>query len=920
MMKIAFKKLPTVAVVAIVQFLFAAVGVSSVFAAESKLINVREGIHADHSRIVLDCEGALPAGIGPARTDSIAVRFERLRIGTDLNRISRRLRGAVKGISYREENGTAVIELSYKEKGTRTRSFVLKAEEGSDKGYRVVIDVFPSGQAADSQEKPVPKTVPKPVVVAAPAVTPAAPSIGYGSPAEETSPSEDLPASESRAADQPRIASKQAPEEEPVVTETPDDRDRAVADVADADEAPSGWTFSGEVSATLQGVDGKEESAKSDEYGDITQSVFGDVMIDAQKDRRHFARGKATNLGREDQYIGGEAGTYGKYALDLSWDSSIHRYAYDAKTLYSGVGSGVMSLDDALQANVQAAPTSAEIANRLNGFLISAGNGDPDVTRDKLKLGLNVFALDPFSFKVNLSHETRKGTRPYAGSFSSTEMVELFEPIDYETLEMTVSGEYAGTPVYLNAAYHYSQFSNNIDTLTFDNPLIATDALLEPSSGRIDLAPDNQYHNLSLTGIYSKLPGNSQVTANLAWGVMLQDDDLVPFTTNTALAEPALPAGSADAKVYTSLYKLRLTSKPISWMRIKGHAQYYDYDNRTKEINFANGYVETDAFVDATALINRPTSYSKTRAGLDFGFDAGMRTGLGVGYQYERTDRENREVEEQDDHIIKLSADNRSLNWLDVRAAYERTQREIGDYNFEVYRLSGDDLQQLPQLRKYDQADMDRDRIQLQATIFPTESLAVGVSGIYGRDDYKSSPYGLSEDAHLLLSFDADYAIGDRASVNFFYSFEQYDNTQRGNDGVADYTADGEDQIHSVGTGLKLALIPERLDLDLTYTYSEVDGNIAFSSPSGTFADFEAVDDTKIHTFNSKIKYHFTKNFTLSLGYLWEKFEYDDFATNGFSLVPINGAGDYQGALLAGTLPEDYDIHIVYTQLTFRYH
>jgi hypothetical protein len=57
----------------------------------------------------------------------------------------------------------------------------------------------------------------------------------------------------------------------------------------------------------------------------------------------------------------------------------------------------------------------------------------------------------------------------------------------------------------------------------------------------------------------------------------------------------------------------------------------------------------------------------------------------------------------------------------------------------------------------------------------------------------------------------------------------------------------------------------------------------------------------------------------LSLGYLWEKFNYDDYNADGFGYVPTDAAGNYQGALLSGTLPEDYDVHMVYTQLTLRF-
>jgi MtrB/PioB family decaheme-associated outer membrane protein len=440
-----------------------------------------------------------------------------------------------------------------------------------------------------------------------------------------------------------------------------------------------------------------------------------------------------------------------------------------------------------------------------------------------------------------------------------------------------------------------------------------------PSTGQIDLAPDNQYHNLSLTGAWTRLPGDSQIAANIALGWMLQDEDLVPFTTNTAISAPALTVKSADAKVNTSLCYLRLTSHPLPYMHVKANLRYYDYDNRTGRIDFTGGYVDTDASVISTPITNLPTSYTKTRAGLDLDFDVLTRTRLGVGYQFERTDRENREVDQQDDNTIKTFLDTRPFDWGNLRATYQRTDRQIGDYNADVYLLSGSDIGELPQMRKYDQADMVRDRYSVSATVYPLAAWTLTGTFTYGKDDFEDSPYGLLEDDHTITSIDTDYAINDRATVNLFYTYEKYENSQRGNDSGTDWMASGEDLINTVGGGATLALIPRRLDFNLTYSYSEADGDIAFTSPAGSFADFKAVDDAKIHMLNSKLRYHFSKHLALSLGYMWEKFDYKDYNTNGFAYVPTDAAGNYQGALLAGTLPKDYDAQIVYTQLTLRF-
>lgn len=896
------------------------------YAVESKLNNIREGVYEDHFRIVLDCQGATPAAIGPVQLDYFLVRFNALNVDANLEQITNRLKGAVDRIEYLKDNGGGAVKLFFKVTDPRVNSFVLRSDGNADDSYRVVIDVFPTPRKPASEANKTTRDVSKLAVATAPAAAIAASALSTERPMALNTVSAPTPALQSSAVAE-KITTPSAPEPEEVgstaslavAANQSEEVSESDQTVSASDHTDSDLEYTVEASLILRAADGEDESAKYEEYRDISQAVSGDISFTGLKGQRYHFRGDATGIGQDDQYAQVEAGDYSYYDLHLSYDNSIHRYGYDAVTLYSGVGSDTMTLDDALQTSVQNAPTSVDVANRLDGFVSSGATGDPDVTRDTLKLGLNVFAVDPFTLKLELAHEKREGTRPFAGAFSSTEMVELFEPIDYDTLAVKFSGEYASKPVYLNFTYQFSQFTNNTDTLSFDNPLHVTDAVGGPSSGRIDLAPDNQYHNLSLTGAFTHLPWNSQITASAAWGRMTQDDDLVPFTTNTTITAPALTVDSVDAEVQTALYSFRLTSRPLSSVRVKGHFRYFDYDNQTDQINFSNGYVETDANAITTPIANLPSSYTKTRAGLDLGFDVMKRTNLGVGYTYERTNRDHREVDQQNDHIYKFSLDNRSLSWLDIQTSYERTNREISAYNFDVYLESGDDLDQLPQLRKYDQADLIRDRVRFQTIFYPIQALSLSGSLTYGKDDFTDSPYGLLEDTHYIFAFDTDYAIGESAAVNLFYSFEKYENTQRANDGASDWAAEGEDQVDSLGGGLTLAVIPDRLDLGLTYTYSQVDGNIAFASPSGVFVDFTAVDEAKMHAFNTKLKYHFTKNLTLSLGYLWEKFDYDDISTEGYAPVPPDAGGNYQGALFSGTLPEDYDVHTVYTQFTLRY-
>ncbi len=870
-------------------------------AEETRLLRVREGLHNGFSRLVLDCVGERPIRMQTEPDGKFTVQYKQLTVEPDLGAVSRRLQYDVEQVEY-DAGPTGRVTLKFKSPDVRIKSFILRKGKPEEKIFMVVMDIFPRPPRAAAGRAPTPAIVaPPPPPV--PAAAPTAPPIAKPKAAPVAKP----PASEAST------AAAAAPSAEPETTEE---------ETASGSEGP---VYSGEISIIARSADGEEESAEFEKYRDISQAVYGEAAISAEWNRRYYAEGRATGVGQNDRYAAIEGGEYGKYRLELSYDQFIKRYPFDMRTLYSGVGSPQMTLDDNLQSFVQQANDAAdfeEVATRLQSFLPSAAVGDPEVTRDKIKVGAGLVATDPFHLEVEITHEKREGTRPFAGAFSDTQMVELFEPIDYETIGMKVAAEYARNPVYLNLTYQYSQFKNNNDTLFFDNPLRNVDIAGESSSGLIDLAPDNAFHNFSFTGALNKLPGNSQLTAVAALGMMTQDDDLVPFTTNTAIAAPALPAESADAKVNTLLYQLRLTSKPLPYLRVKGRVRYYDYSNETDRIDFSNGYVETDATLVSTAITNLPTSYTKTLASLDLGFDVLTRTSLGIGYTFERTERENREVKDQNDNTYRASVDSRPTGWLDLHAGYERTNRAIDDYNFNVYLQSGDDLRQLPQLRKYDESDLVRDRLQLQATVYPLDALSIGASLILGRDDFEDSPYGLQEDNHSIIALDADYAINERASVNLFYSMETYDNTQRGRENGFgndfDWTAEGEDVVTTVGGGGTVAILPDRLDFKASYTHSDVDGNISISSPATAFADFSVVDDSVRDVLEAKLTYHFNPRLSLALGYLHEIFDYEDDQSNGFSNVPTDDAGNYQGALLSGALPKDYDARIIYTQLTFR--
>jgi MtrB/PioB family decaheme-associated outer membrane protein len=787
--------------------------------------------------------------------------------------------------------------ITFKSPNTEVKSFYLEGEPPRKDAYRLILDFYPKGSPTASPGTKVP-------VITAETVKPA-PALA---PAEKPE----------------KVVKKAEPPEKPAVAvkeEVPPAKKEAP--VEEPREAPSAVEsflthLSGEASIIARPIrSGDDDSAKFTEYRDFN-IVTGEWDVKYEKKDEYFFQTDAKNVGQDDQYYNFMLNRYGKFKTGASYDEIPHRFAFDAKTLYSGVGSGNLTLNDQLQTDLQNGVITIDQAFN------NAVSGDPEFKRKKAKLNFEWVALDPFSFKVDLGYEKQDGTRPFFGSFGLTNTVEIFEPIDNRTLEMKLIAEYAKNPYFFNATYYYQNFENNEDTLTWDNPFRITDAFGEPAKGLIDLAPDNYYQSISLSGSYTNLPFGSRISANASWGWMRQNDDLVPFTTNTALVAPinysdpsTLPQDDADAKVNTSLYNVSLLARPLDYMRVKGNFRYYDYDNETDKIVFPNGYVNADSTPRLSQIQTLPSSYDKTKADVDLGFDVMTRTRLNLDYTYDRTKRTNREVDRQEDHIFGGSIDTRPFSWSDFRASYKRTERDISNYDFAVYNKSGEDLDQLPGLRKYTQADVSRDRVQFLANVYPIEPLAFSGSFTYGRDDFNDSDFGLTDDHHYILTFDADYAIMDRLHLHAFYNYERYEYEQKGQGEfngppVINWKAQGNDKINTIGGGVKFAVIPDRLDFDISYSYSDVDGEIDFDIPGGGVVDWDTVDETQLHILDTKLISRIWGGFFLTLGYLYEKFDYDDFNTEGFTNTPTD-------AILAGTLPEDYTAHIFYTKLTYKF-
>jgi hypothetical protein len=285
------------------------------------------------------------------------------------------------------------------------------------------------------------------------------------------------------------------------------------------------------------------------------------------------------------------------------------------------------------------------------------------------------------------------------------------------------------------------------------------------------------------------------------------------------------------------------------------------------------------------------------------------------------------------------------VDWLLVRAAYLPSFRRIGDYDTfahiahtVVEELDADARAQSQSvlLRKFDEADRNRQRIDLTLDLTPVEGLSVSPTFSYRFDDYYDSRLGLQEADSLSAGFDVGWTPLKWLWLGLGYVYDKinYDQRSRSREVAGtetldfvdfDWISDNVDTFHTVYAGLRAALIPGVLDwlVDLSYSYGNsqiktrnpippTSGN-ATQDANATAKPFPDLEN-KLFRVGTAFRYRFAKSWYTRLGYFFEMFDEQNFRTD--SLNPFNPGVT---SIYLGNDLKDYTAHILTMTLGYSF-
>ena len=633
-------------------------------------------------------------------------------------------------------------------------------------------------------------------------------------------------------------------------------------------EVEEGW--SGELSLGIGRV--SDDSFQFGDYNGLNESgsyFIADADLRYRNEAADYLNLSMSDLGIDSRSLKIEGGTQGSYTLFLTYDELPHFVSDSASSPYQGISGNALTL-----------PAGWVRSNSTGGMTSLAANlkaVDIETRRKQLATGFSLQTDSPWSFTANVRHDEKDGNRRTAGTFlfSSSQLV---APVSYVTDEVNASVSYRQKKWQARLSYLASSFTNDNQSLTWENAF--TPLAVGADSGELALAPDNQFHQLILSGAYD-FSDASRLSAEIALGRMEQNENLLAATQNSNLTAPALPTDSANAEVDTTSAKLKYMLQPTDRLRLNASYTYSDRENNTPQLVY--DWVSTDTLL-ATPRSNQPYGFTRGLLKLNAAYKLESNNSFSAGFDQDIQQRSFQEIDETTDNRLWGALRLRNLESLDMQFKFGHSERSASSYE-----TTGAILPPQNQLmRKYNMADRYRNSIGLYANLLTESEYSIGLNLELARENYNHSELGLEDGEDISFSGDIATMLSDETSLHVFLGHQVIKSSQSSSQSFSteDWSAQNRDTFDNYGIGVTHIFIENSLDIGADYTHSRSSGEVVLIA--GGSDPLFPVLRTDLDSFRIYANYHLDESMALQLAYWYEKYDVSDWGNGNISADTVS--------------------------------
>lgn len=495
----------------------------------------------------------------------------------------------------------------------------------------------------------------------------------------------------------------------------------------------------------------------------------------------------------------------------------------------------------------------------INSTLTGIGTASQNITgttkqpvtleteRDATGLGFTKSLGGGLGLQVRFKNEEKDGSRFFGRQGPDF----LAEPIDYTTNQWEAILNYTGKKLQLSGGYYGTFFTNRNAALN---------AINGGTNNPVSLPPDNQSHQLYLSGGYSFTP-TTRGNFKISYVKATQDE---PYFVAPGFAGNS--STNLDGEVHTTLVQMGLTAAPAPKLSLSANLRYEDRQDKTPRVQFLAPTATRDGF-------NVPFSRNSTAGKVEASYRLPNEFRLTGGVDYEKRKRDTlplRQISwrtENEETSYRLELRRSMSETLNGALSYVHANRGGSDY----LPATGPETDVIDTLHW---ADRQRDKIRLSADWVPAEPLSVQFIADRSRDLYDGRPLGPDTGKARFHSVDATYTVSDELQLTAWASREdtrarQGTRTSGGETWFANLRNLGD----AVGLGMRNKL-SAKLEVGADLQRSSDNSEYILQASTGSLPDV----NYELNAFKLYARYAVRDNYGIRADFVHERWKTDEWA------------------------------------------
>jgi MtrB/PioB family decaheme-associated outer membrane protein len=664
------------------------------------------------------------------------------------------------------------------------------------------------------------------------------------------------------------------------------------------------------------------DPARYNEFRDLSNGLFLDNFGTSILKSGWLVDLGGTHAGRQDAFYSGEAVRPGSLKIWGSFNRVPWLMSDVTRTIYQGVGTGTLTIPNYVRSLLQADATQVTpVAATATPFNLSSAR--------KYSTGGVQYLIDPnTTVNVDVQHMDRSGVIVGAGTFGFSAADELPIPVDHHQTDVDANVERTVGLWLLRAGYTSSWFTNDNQSLAWDNPYQLTDKPTLGAVGQMALAP-NSFMQAVNGAVSVRLPMHTRMTGTVALGSLTDNTTLLPETTNTTLPVFTLDRTTSEGDARTTSGNFILTSRPIRAVDVDVRYRYYDFNDRTPIATQLGGRVEYDSTVELAPLTGNPTTqYSLTSQNVDASANVDLGpASVGAGYSRDDSTYTSRLFQGSVNNAGRITFDTTGLPWLALHGRYEHSERRGQGFDNSDLIASGEQAT----LQTFDIADRNEDVGTVTASLMIGGSLSINLSGGGGKDTYPTNAlttgFGLANAQYTTYGVGFAATPTDTISLSVSYDLNTYQTLQNSRsaspgvqftDPTRDWSAGANDRTTSVLADLDVKHLVGKLRLRLTANFNK--GSTLYLYGLAPVTSLPAVSQlpsvmSEMRRGTIDLSYPLSARTTVGLAYWYEQFLVSDFAQDAGAIPVLN----IPSILTLGNVLLPYTAQTVFARVTYHW-